>query len=558
MNSPQEVLGNMGYAHGLAIVHARKEMQEKHPEYYALRGGQRVTDYRGRGHVCFSSEGFFKETVNFARFMFDEFGQPHVSLWPMDGFHHCQCEECKDIPPSELVWGFVDRVARELYKTHPDRIVSCGAYTPYIYPPKNVEAFTPNVVVFIANAGRALMDDPQHWEAYWSRVEGWREKVAPGNVMRVENNRFSLWGGGGGFPIIHPRNMAKDLRALKGISRGECCEESQKAMRWHAPGKDHLTLYVQARFLWDAEQDLDALLDEYHTLFYGPARDEMRKALEFAEANYSRTDRSRSGGRCNPLNVSLSVQIRFGELLEAAREKAGETVYGERIQTLIDELAPQEELRERLANQEAGDPRAEAPVAVARNARLAEEHRTYRLGERVWKAQRPDHDTTFSVAWDEKALIFDVRCEEPDMDSVAQSDNVWDGDSVVILLEPPGHSHYHIEVGSDGRLFDADRVGVGRIEPRWRSIAEADVERGESHWRARVRIPIAVVGEEGAEGDPYNYVVAPQPGPGGEWFFNVARRRPRPGERRPAVYSFAPARGYSIHLPESFARLRFE
>lgn len=137
MNSAHEVLGNMPYAHGLHFVHARKEMQQEHPEYYALRDGKRVTDYRGCGHVCFSSEGFFNETVNFARFMFDEFDQPHVSLWPMDGFHHCQCESCKKLPSSELVWGFVDRVARELYKTHPDRLVSCGAYTPYIHPPED-------------------------------------------------------------------------------------------------------------------------------------------------------------------------------------------------------------------------------------------------------------------------------------------------------------------------------------------------------------------------------------------------------------------------------------
>ena len=556
MNSAYGVLGNMGYAHGLCIIHARKEMQEKHPEYYALVNGKRVTDYRGRGHVCFSSEGFFQETLNFARFMFDEYDQPHISLWPMDGFRHCRCESCKDIPSSELVWGFVDRVARELHKTHPDRLVSCGAYTPYIYPPKNVEKFTPNVLVFISNTRRPLMDDPAHWEAYWSRVEGWREKVAPGNIMRVENNRFGLWGG---FPVIHPHNMAKDLRALKGISRGECCEESQKRMRWHSPGKDHLTLYVQARFLWDADQDVDALLDEYFALFYGPARDAMKRAIEFAEANYSRTDKSRPGGRCNPLNVPLSVQVRLGELLLAAREKAGDTVYGKRIQTIIDELTPLDELRQKLAEQaEAGDPRAKAPVVVAKNVSQVKNLKTYRLRERVWKAQKADQNTSFTVAWDKKALVFDVRCQEPDMRSVRVTRNVWDGDSVVILLEPPGHSYYHIEINPDGRVFDADRAGGGKITPRWESMTEVNTERGQDYWRVKVRIPIAIVGKEGAEGDPYNYVVGPEPGPGSEWFFNIARRRPRPGRRHPAIYSFAPPQNYSLHVPDSFARLRFE
>ncbi|MCA1808926.1 MAG: DUF4838 domain-containing protein, partial [Lentisphaerae bacterium] len=320
VNSGHEMLGNMGHAHGLAHVHRRKEMQEAHPDYYALYNGERVTDYRGMGHVCFSSEGFFRETVNFARFVFDEFNEPHVSLFPVDGFRHCQCDGCRGMSSSDLVWGFVDRVARELYQTHPDRLVSCGAYTSYVHPPTNVDKFTPNVVVFIANCGRPLMDDPVHWQAYWKRIEGWREKVAPGNIMRVENNRYGLWGSA--FPIIHPRNMVKDLQALKGISRGENSEQSQSKARWHSPGKDHLTLYVQSRFFWDVDQNLDALLDEYYTLFYGPASEEMREALEFAEANYSRTDGSRSGGRCNPANVPLSLQVKLGELLETARIKA--------------------------------------------------------------------------------------------------------------------------------------------------------------------------------------------------------------------------------------------
>ena len=428
MNSNHEVLGNMGYAHGLAIVHGRKEMQEKHPDYYALHRGKRVTDYRGRGHACLSSKGFFKETVNFARFMFDRFNQPHISLWPMDGFRHCQCESCKKLSSSDLVWGFVDRVARELYKTHPDRLVSCGAYTPYIYPPKNVEKFTPNVVVFIANCGRPLLDNPARWQSYWTRVQGWRKKLAPGNIMRVENNRYGLREGG--FPVIHPHNMAKDLRALKGISRGECCEESQSKMRWHAPGKDHLTLYVQSRFLWDADRDVDALLDEYYRLFYGPVQAEMKRAIEFAESRYSRTDTSRNGGRCNPANVPLADRIRFQELLYAARKTAGDTVYGKRVQTIIDELRPLEELRIGLETHlKLSDPRASVPVATARGVGNAKGSPTYRVAKNL-QNQPADVNAAFHVAWEPKALVFDIRCQEPDMKSLRVADDVWNGDSV--------------------------------------------------------------------------------------------------------------------------------
>lgn len=554
MNSTHELTGNMGYAHGLHFVHGRKEMQEAHPEYYALHNGERVTDYRGMGHACFSSEGLFQETVNFARFMFDEYDEPHFSIWPVDGFRHCQCEDCRELSSSDLVWGFVDRVARELYKTHPDRLISCGAYTPYIHPPTNVEKFTPNVVVLIANAGRPLMDDPARWDAYWKRVEGWQEKVAPGNIMRVENNRSGL---SEGFPIIHPRNMAKDLKALRGISRGESNEESQSGMRWHAPGKDHLTLYVQSRIMWDADRDVDEILDEYYAIFYGPAQDEMRAAIEFAEANYSRTDRSRPGGRTNPTNVPLDVEVQLGTLLETARNKAGDTIYGQRIQVLIDELKPLDELQQKLEQEmQAGDPRAETPTVVASHVNQGEAAETYSLGERLDKAQTADLKTTFQVTWDEKHLYFDIRCEEPDMGSIRTAEEVWNGDSIVILLETPGHSYYELAVSSDGELFDADRIGGGKVVDRWESMTDVETERGEDYWRVKLRIPIAIVGKEGADGDPFNYVVARQPAPGEVWHFNIGRKRPRPDDERLA-YIFSRPKGWSMYYPNSFAKLKF-
>ncbi|MFN2351673.1 MAG: DUF4838 domain-containing protein [Kiritimatiellia bacterium] len=553
-NSGYETLGNIGHAHGLHFVHSRKEMQEAHPEYYALRNGERVTDYRGMGHVCFASEGLFRETVNFARFMFDRYNAPHFSLWPVDGFHHCQCDVCREIPSSDLVWGFVDRVARELYKTHPDRMISCGAYTPYIQPPKTVEKFTPNVAVFIANAGRPLMDDPERWKAYWKRVEGWQSKVAPGNILRVENNRYGL---ARQFPIIHPRNMVKDLQALKGISRGENSEESQSQARWHSPGLDHLTLYVQSRFFWDADQDLDTLLGEYYTLFYGPVALEMRAALEFAETHYSRTDTSRNGGRCDPQNVPTADRVRLGELLQAARAKAGDTIYGQRIQVIIDELPPLDDLRAKLAEeQQAGNPRADAPVVTARPLNSSTEAERHHINKNMKTSQPADQDAAFSVAWDQRALVFDIVCQETNMAGLCVADNVWEGDSVLILLESPSHSYYQIEINPDGKVFDADRSGGGLVVTRWASMTDVKTERGADSWRVTARIPIAIVGQEGAEGDPMNYVVAPELSSGAPWYFNIGRRRVRNGEK--TEYIFNPTRKYTFQVPDKFARLNIE
>lgn len=40
------------------------------------------------------------------------------------------------------------------------------------------------------------MLDPEHWAGYMERIKMWRDKLAPGNILRLENNRYHIWGDG--------------------------------------------------------------------------------------------------------------------------------------------------------------------------------------------------------------------------------------------------------------------------------------------------------------------------------------------------------------------------
>ncbi len=549
MNSIRGVLGEIGHAHGLVHVHKRREMKDAHPEYYALIGGKRDTEHRGYGTACYSSEGLVKEAAAFARFVFDRYDQPHVSLWPTDGFKQCECEGCQGKTPSELVWAFVDRVARDLYKTHPDRLITCGAYTPYSDPPDSITTFSPNVGVFISNCGRPLMTDPHFWEFYWTRIEAWRKRLAPGRILRVENNRYGL---SRTFPVIHPHGMAKDLAALRGVSLGECDEEAQEKGRWHSPGFDHLTLYVQSRFLWDATQDVDALLEEYYTLFYGPVREQMKAALEFAENAYVTADRTRHRRKTSAGAVGLPERIRFTEMLLAARDEADDTIYGQRIQQILDELPDVEGLRHALEAQRlAGDPRNENPVAVGHRTERNRPGNTYRL-RHMTTGKPAEVETTFQVSWDKDTLVFNIHCQEPDMENLFVTRDVWGGDSIAVLLETPSHTYYQIEVSPDGALFDADREH--RVNARWQSLAKVETKRGADFWTVTLRIP--VVDDEAGHMDPNHNVVGALPTSARPWHFNVGRTRVRNDQR--ISYMFSPTGTKTYHELSKFAKLEIK
>ena len=275
LNYGYELLGLGPKTHGLSRVHGRKEMQRTHPDYYALINGERDFKTKGTGHACWSSAGLVGEAAKYAQTLFDHYGEPTLQLSPQDGLRMCQCDQCATLTPSDAVWGFLNRVAGETLKTHPDRFLVGAAYTSYREPPADINQLSPNIIVRINNVGRPLFRNEEHWNWYQDLVGSWREKAASDKIIRVENNYYDT--------VIHPRSIARDLKAMKGISLGEMSEVAREkhssgtGQIWGRPGTNHLNLYVNARFLWDADQDIEKVLDEYYEGFYGPAAEEMRR-----------------------------------------------------------------------------------------------------------------------------------------------------------------------------------------------------------------------------------------------------------------------------------------
>ncbi len=557
MNSIFERSGPVVFSHWLTNVHSKDEMKKAHPEYYALIGGKRDTGHRGNGTACFSSEGLIKETANFCRFIFDNYAHRIVSIWPGDGLKKCQCEKCANKSAEELVWSFTDRVAREVYKTHPNKFVLGGAYTMYKDAPDFIEKFPPNFIISISNSGRVGMNDPERWADYEARARKWASKVAPGNLLRGENNRIHIWGYKDNegtpkpiyYPAIHPCATARDLRLMKELGvYGEDGEQSQLDGKWTVMGLEHITLYPHARLLWNADQDVDALLDEYCEKFYGPAAKQMKAVIDFAEANLAVKDASRSGGRGNPTNVPLRTALELRDLLDKAKDAAGETIYGQRVKMVISELQTREDViaRQKKESQELNEARARAPLAVGKQG-------TDLSGAKIHELRRNSPGTTvtakttFKVGWHNSSLLMEIRCEEPQMHNLSSSSDVHGGDYVAVFIETQDHSYYQIQVNPDGQVSEGDPAA------RWKSLAEIKTEKGKNFWLVKMRIP--VVGQDEANSDPLHRVAGTMPTPEAPWYFNIGRVRVAGQERE--VQAFSPTGG-PWGQPAKFGRLEIK
>ena len=563
LNSGREALGSTR-GHGTVPVHARDEVKKAHPEYFALWGGKRATHHKGGcGAPCLSSPGLLKQNVKYVRMLYDRYNEPMVNVAPADGYTRlCQCKLCqgKGTPErgwtgqiSDYVWDYVNRVAKEVYKTHPDRKVSCIAYGAYLQPPLKIAKLSPNLVIVMCG-WRSNYHDPETRQRFLNLRKAWLKKLPSKQLYTWDYYLHARPGRAWeGVPAYFPHIIAVDLRSLKGISGGDFIETARNwpnwKIKWHALATNHLNVYVTARLYWDVNQDVDALLAEYYAKFYGPARKEMKAFVDYAEANYPKATKDKA------------VIDKLFELIGAARAAAGDGAYGKRVDLIVQFMAPLRQLRAKIALGRKNVPRARAYRRLKKDIKLDGKldepfwtgMATYSLRE-LQTGRAPAYGTSFRVAWAGDSLYFGIVCREDtktlNIGSRKDGDaSIWAGDSIELLLETQTHAYYQIAISPSGALIDADRKKG--IKMLWSSCAEVATHVGDGYWSMELRLPVAGDNQEAL--NPNSGVSGRRPSKIYPWYINVCRQRMRDSGRY--LSAFSPTGKGGFHVPLKFGRL---
>jgi hypothetical protein len=567
-----ELIGDSyaGIGHGIQQVIGREEVKRAHPEYYKLENGHRVTDGRWQlyGAPCLTSPALFAANVRYVRAMFDLFGEPMISVMPTDGYvSTCQCDTCKTRGSpergyagmiSDYVWDYVNRIAAEVRKTHPDRKVSCLAYGAYFLPPESIAQLEPNVQVGLAQhrCGDGETANPARRAEILAVRRQWQKKIPPGHppFFIYDYYRYAVPGGKTQFlPVFFPHAIAADLRSLKGLSWGDFVEVYRPIGddKVDSIGVTHLNLYVTAKLWWDADQDVDKLLDEYYALYYGPARDEMKAFIAYCEASWPALDKS-------PEKIA-QVFV----LLQKAEAKAGsDSVYAQRIAQLAGYLRPLTDLARQLSA-----PRGPVPEYRLREREAKDIRLDGRLDDAFWKGieprplretetgRRAASRTTFMAAYAHGSIYFGIKCLDAGAKALAcpatKRDDMalFDGECVELLLETQCHSYYQIAVSPPGSLVDIDRAeGLNTL---WSSNIEVATHMDDGCWSMEIRVPVADPMQ--ADVDPNHGVAGRLPSETYPWHFNVARQAIRDNGVEHSAFSPTGVPGF--HVPKKFATL---
>jgi hypothetical protein len=195
----------------------------------------------------------------------------------------CQCDECTRLGVknfrgrpihSNAYFGFVEKVAKELLRTHPDRHLTALAYWGVELPPEQIDRLPDNVAIFLTQ------DTSQHHDPAYMRTDRailaeWSRKCA--NLIK-----YDYYGLGWLTPRYVPKRAANDLAFLK--QSGGIGLYSEAFPFWPniAP-----QIYVVPQILWNANRNLRELLDEF-LAFFSQARTDVAAFYEVLQKAWLR------------------------------------------------------------------------------------------------------------------------------------------------------------------------------------------------------------------------------------------------------------------------------
>lgn len=283
----------MSTGHDWAYLPAEKYFKD-HPEYYALRGGQR----KPSPWLCTTNPDVQRIFAESLSAQVKGKGRTSVSISPPDGRGYCECEACRalDDPaylePSSATVAVSDRyqhffnaVAQESFKANPEAILNFYAYADYSLPPRHVKDAPENLCVWMAPirfcrmhsmasplcaSRQRLRGVVEGWQKVVKKL-GWREYNYNLAELTAPFSKISIW---------------KD--DIPYLYRSGCLGINLECLAlWHIYGPH---TYLATRLAWDADADVDAILDDFYTRFCGKAAPHIKAYWQRIDEAYRKTN----------------------------------------------------------------------------------------------------------------------------------------------------------------------------------------------------------------------------------------------------------------------------
>ena len=271
-----------------------ERFDDTHPEYFSKNGSQ----------LCYTNEALIKQVVQDARDYFNgknfdgqirKGARDFFVLCPMDNSSYCKCDNCvaeykndADIAGdffssgkhSNYWYDFVNKIAREIHKSHPHKWISSLAYANYAHYPDKIK-LEPNIIITPC----------LHSRSYWNP-----------NIERNDMQLYKAWVNPKDRPVYlwnyycFPNERAAGWNCFPGFSFHSLAEQLKM---YHQDGirgiylcgiGDQLDFYLSIKMQNDKSIDTDDLFNEFFSRYFGAASEPMKNFYLKIEETYHNYD----------------------------------------------------------------------------------------------------------------------------------------------------------------------------------------------------------------------------------------------------------------------------
>jgi len=313
---------------------------KEHPEYFCLIDGKRRAIVRNDGYEnepCLTNPDVLRIVTESV--LAEIASRPHdanVSVSQNDNDKYCRCEKCAAIDkregtPMGSLLTFVNAVADEVAKKHPDVKVGTLSYWYTRKPPKTLVP-RPNVQIQLCSIECCLIhaiDDPscprnvdfcadmRNWGKICSNISIWNYNTNFSNYL---------------LPCPNLRVIEPNVRFfVANQARGVFMQAAGNA--WAAELSE-LRNYVIANLIWDPSRSAEPLIDEFLRLHYGKAAPPIRRYINLVHdtAAKSGVHRNCFARRAKDFGIDASVAPRALALFDEATKLADDATVRQRVE----------------------------------------------------------------------------------------------------------------------------------------------------------------------------------------------------------------------------------
>jgi len=247
-----------------------------HPEYYALVDGKRRSE---NAQLCLTNPDVLQLTVTTVLEWIDQ--HPEASIYSVsqnDCEGWCECDNCRRVEQEEggahsgPILRFVNAVAAEVAKQHPEKLIDTLAYWYSEAPPLHVRPL-PNVRIRLcpigaceAHAYTNCKDDTY----FLGHLRAWSKITKQLYIWHYVTNFAHYL-----LPFPDFDELAADIPMYRESGVVGIFQEGDYAGGGGGENAE-LRSYVMARLLWNPRVDVDKIIDEFMAAYYGQAARPMR------------------------------------------------------------------------------------------------------------------------------------------------------------------------------------------------------------------------------------------------------------------------------------------